>query len=456
MKKLLAVLLALTVCLAAASAQIRVFGGGQAAYLPFSMDFPKTGDPNMITVVEPPWRAGTLGLGFTIQGQSQNVGFEIGFDLGSSAYDSADSLETVPVPAGIKLGGSAHIWVRPVDWFKLSVGKVYDETLAGKVGVSDLANYILSSFKGEGYMGSNTDGHRMDLTDGGIFTRFNPWPWGQTSEAPAFYGTDSFLGEICGILLAAAPVRGLFVGVYIDADPYSGWDGNAFSDAGGRYNLSNRRSAEDVLKETQFALGYDMLGIGHIRAQYVGYLHQFEAAFAYTGMPGLVADAGVRIPISMDAYYGDGVSNIFHRMGDYAVSAGVNFNYGDFDILGRGDVRFGGYRGRYTDVRFDNGVDIIGYVSPSYRIGVVTLGLDAGVEYLGPSKWKGKEIANSDGLDIGLGVWARQRFGNFTIKYAMTAKLPTEWPDFASDRPSGTKTEQVLRLYIPVLIRAYF
>ncbi|MDR3284580.1 MAG: hypothetical protein LBS97_05330 [Treponema sp.] len=441
MKKLIAAVLVLALAVGTAFAQISLSGSGSAAIMALGAHFGDDAeytDPDAVMAVEDPGRDGILNVQFTVSGVSQYLGFDVTVKAGTPGYNVQEDNAVVPIAKSVRLGDEAGIWVKPLDWLKLSVGKVHEDILTGKIGGSDLAYYILTK-TGDRSKGL-TPYHRIDLTDteNNIFSRFNPWPGGKSVGDPDYYGTSTKgYAEIAGAILSLTPVENLFVGAYLNPG-YSEWEY-----AG--------RNVKNVFEEIQAGAGYEIPDVGLARLQYVGYLSQLEAAFAFTGLEGLVFDLGLKIPVAEYTPYENmnkDTESATHVKNDVWISAGASFSSGDFDLLANVNAKFGGYY--YTGLtdanKTEGGFNLVAYVAPSYYLGFMTLGADIGFEYLGKAKAGGTEIDKSDGIDLGLGLWGLHTYGNGSLKYGLTAKLPTEWAGIKQDT----------RLYIPVILSYNF
>jgi hypothetical protein len=313
------------------------------------------------------------------------------------------------------IGEAASVWLKPFDWVRMDIGRFNYDRLRGKVGGSNFDNYVIEAYG-----------------EDDIFSRFQP-------------GKNGFL-------LSLTPLPGLYLGAMISANfltipvttPYE-------------YDFE---SSEDVwTKSLQAAIGYDIDGVGQIRAQYIGgnvYLNRrrggnpnvtstptIESAFAFTGVQDLVIDAGIKIPLDVD--HGPKP----YQISSYQAALGVKYaTKSPFGILGRLDIIFGGKSSREVNLELPLGVDgaIIpitlvqdttngfagkAYVVPSYSINDnVKVGLDLGVNYFGEGEENGFTVEG--GLGFGCGVWAGATFGPNNIKagFAYSMPRPSSRSDF--------------------------
>lgn len=157
---------------------------------------------------------------------------------------------------------NAKIWWKMNDMFMLHAGRFKGDFLRGKIGDSDMIN--------------TTDG---DF----IFERMEP---------------------AAGVLAEIRPTKELYIAAAVDT--------------GATYN----KVAEDAFKDGQYGVGYAIDKVGLVRAQYIGKWGSkpVNVAFAYTGMKGLLVDAGIFIPTDEDAAVaGQQVQ------GDIAIGASVSY-----------------------------------------------------------------------------------------------------------------------------------
>ncbi|MFA6506272.1 MAG: hypothetical protein WCT14_09250 [Treponemataceae bacterium] len=139
---------------------------------------------------------------------------------------------------------NAKIWWKANDMFRLTAGRFKGDTLRGKIGDSDMIN--------------TTDG---DF----IFERMEP---------------------VAGAMAEITPMKELYIAAAVDTD-----------------TTDYAETASNVYQKVQAGAGYTIDKVGLIRAQYVGKWASkaINVAFAYTGMAGLVVDAGIFIPTAETA-----------------------------------------------------------------------------------------------------------------------------------------------------------
>jgi hypothetical protein len=355
------------------------------------------------------------------------IGFRAHLDFfrggGASVFDVGDFL---------------GLWWQPLQQLKFDVGRFNEDILRGKVGDDDWHAYTV------GMKGKDA-----------IFTRFK--------------------GD-AGVLVSIKPIEGLFIGVHVpDFSPLLGGTPNYTSgapDLNGGTGTGDSNRALRVYERTQVAVGYEIGGIGLVRAQFVGAngsgtdfiavappapstppffgnAPRIEAAFAYTGMENLVVDFGLKfwIPIGdtvtdtwVEAdheYTMTGAKGTFWNGMQIALGAG--YTMGAIGINARIDV------GLLKNYKYDNsGLEVnIDYpfwlnfhLWPSYDLGFATIGLDFGLGVNGDTNGEAKANGNSvwkdelkGGIDVGFGLWIQKDIGNGSIRGGVAYKVATENPE---------------------------
>ena len=187
-------------------------------------------------------------IGITVHGESENVGFAL--DMNADGY----------VTAGVH--DFAHLWAKPWSWLEVKVGKTQDDTGRGNIA------YGMFNWK---RMGAGWTGE--DVT----FTRFG----------------DGKGGQAKGAIVKVTPVEGLWAIAAFDVQD----NGEAVSTFG---------------NHAQYGIGYEIDGIGHIRAQYIGGKNttdldgstvpedQINAAFDLAAVENLYLTVGAYIPLHLN------------------------------------------------------------------------------------------------------------------------------------------------------------
>ena len=351
--------------------------------------------------------------------------FGFATDLDFSYTPGGDSIE-------MGFGSSAHIWVRPADWFRLDAGRFYNGSQAGKVG-----------------------GHWLSA-----------WTVGMRGGSNIFSG--QYAGSI-GLLaqFKIPPVKGLALSLFIPSFGISftggeedfSWLSNSSLTPGGDKlnsddNFSNRQRAIRIFERTWFTVSYTFKDDSndenarkdelHIRFQYIGanpngsvnwttgsgsgrtdvqpYRYRVsvaaprvEAAFAYSLRDKFSIDLGVKswLPISswMTDVYSQDLDNPNYLMsGDGVFWGGIGFGLGlkinvtkEFIINLRADGEMlRNWTGiRDGDVSITNPMHLSCHLWPSYILPNKMVVMAAvGVNYSGRNQVDlNGENPNKDSLD---------------------------------------------------------
>ena len=196
------------------------------------------------------WGGNFSRIGITVHGESENVGFAL--DMNADSYGTM----------GIGVHDIAHFWAKPWSWLEVKVGKTQDDTGRGNIA------YGMFNWKrmGAGFTGE-------DVT----FTRFGNGTGGQAQ----------------GAIVKVTPVEGLWAIAAFDVQD----NGEAVSTFG---------------NHEQYGIGYEIDGIGHIRAQYIGGKNttdvdgstvpedQINAAFDLAAVENLYLTVGAYIPLHLN------------------------------------------------------------------------------------------------------------------------------------------------------------
>ena len=196
------------------------------------------------------WGGSFSRIGITVHGESENVGFAL--DMNADNYSST----------GIGVHDIAHFWAKPWSWLEVKIGKTQDDTGRGNIA------YGIFNWK---RMGAGWTGE--DVT----FTRFGNGTGGQAQ----------------GAIVKVTPVEGLWAIAAFDVQD----NGEAVSTFG---------------NHAQYGVGYNIEGIGHIRAQYIGgekttdmdgntvAKDQINAAFDLAAVENLYLTVGAYIPLHLN------------------------------------------------------------------------------------------------------------------------------------------------------------
>ena len=314
----------------------------------------------------------------------------------------------------------AEVWVKPIDWLRIDVGRFVNDTLRGKIGDDNWQHYTL----------------RMSDPDA-IFSRF---------RGPAWDGTDGG-----GFLVSLTPVEGLFIGLGVPGMVSFRGSGTGFGS--GRANETIEKLGY-AYQRIQAGIGYNIKDIGLIRAQFVGskprvglkedgsfdisggtiVAPKIEAAFAFTMIEGLVLDLGGKIPIAFSEWHEpvgiwdeepDPRKGVTYQA-PIQISLGAGFTAGDLDIKARVDTKLAGYVEPDNGLKTDLSPVVNFHLWPSYNLGFATLGVDVGLEIIGKAKVDGEEIDKTDGVRVGFGAWLKKSIGSCSVKGGLAYRVGTE------------------------------
>ena len=194
------------------------------------------------------WGGNFSRIGITVHGESENVGFAL--DMNADGYSTAG------------VHDFAHLWAKPWSWLDVKVGKTQDDTGRGNIA------YGMFNWKrmGAGWTGD-------DVT----FTRFG----------------DGKGGQAKGAIVKVTPVEGLWAIAAFDVK-------------------DNEEAVSTFGNHAQYGIGYEIDGIGHIRAQYIGGENttdvdgstvpedQINAAFDLAAVENLYLTVGAYIPLHLN------------------------------------------------------------------------------------------------------------------------------------------------------------
>lgn len=355
MKKALAILMILALVGSAAFAEITFGAWGRGLFVPLQ-NTGADGAENMANIAKS-WDNSLTNprVGFSVMGNSDNVGFQIDIYADNSGADDNGSLVR---------GDQAKIWVKPMDKVTVTLGKFFDDTLRGN-GTFGSFDWLRAYGGGEG----------EDFT----FTRIC------SGDDNKNWNSEQ------GFEVAVKPTDAIFAAV-----AFCGLDKQATQTA-------------DLTDGMQIAGGYTIEGIGQIRAQYFSqYLATetageydadgtVEVAFKLTAVENLYADFGFRMFTNSDSKNANDTKDInayanykvdaatIHVLVAYTLNATADdnaYNFGagvDYNLDGgitlQGDVRY------YNDIR-NGGTDAKTTFFAGVKKGFSNGLIGAGFEYM--------------------------------------------------------------------------
>jgi hypothetical protein len=437
------IIAALCACALALPAFAQLNAGGyiSSVWVPYRLTAPQEGDVRHTTAVQAPWGEPDISAGLSFDGWAESVGFHLGLDIAYGAKNQAGH------PLSAK--GSGWVWAKPfklayLDTLAIYLGNAGNDALQGKVGGSQFVHYTLNTFY-------DRHTNRLEYLDSqnNIFTKFDPYPWGNANPDQNTYWPM----VSAAALLTWEPVKNLFIGAFFAPELFDvdGWEATIGGASYPGYKSANGNplgsgginqdyyDVKKVYQKIQLGAGYEIPGVGFLRAQYVGMRNAIEAAFQVKALGDVMLDIGVKIPFE-GSDKEDG--STYKKKKDYQASVGVTYRNYDFRLTGRIDTAFLGSDSFGPKVK-QAGLNLVAYLIPSYALSFATIGADIGFEY------EQKDDINkltADSMQAGVGVWIERNLGAGAIKAGVISRLPLEWNDKQAD----------FELFIPILIRAGF
>ena len=357
---------------------------------------------------------------------------------GSSLLGEDDDLLSAPA-----VNENAYLWVQPMPWIRVDVGKFGINTLRGRIGSTDFSRYL-------GPSKSRDD----------TFQRFS--------------------GMGGGTLLSLTPTENLYIGVLLNMNTRMSYD--SFR---GNYENSD---VGTIYRNGQYALAYTFPGIGQLAVQYIGgeaelrphsttsshprysmrIYNPFElenpmslqAAFFLTAVKNLQLELGFLYPLYAS-------EDDIQLQRPYKVALGAEYIYGDFTISGRTDFSFMGHQklelalagGDIGLAELLNNFTVTARLTPSYNFGIATLGMDFLTYYDAGTEYDLDDLRDpydDDRLQLGMALWGQKRFNPGSIKFGVAIALPTKWYIPSSsvnpDRVPNKTLKGPLVVTVPVLV----
>ncbi|MDR2701642.1 MAG: hypothetical protein LBB72_04345 [Spirochaetaceae bacterium] len=448
MKKITVLCVMICMVTLSVSAQLNIGGYTKSYWIPYRYTAYEDGETANTTAVQVPWGEPDISAGLNFDGWSEFGGIHLSIDIANGA----GNVSAHPFSAK----GSGWVWVKPFDFipkmdtFTIYLGNPNNNKLAGKIGGSNFATYVLNNSY---YIISQSDQRdfRMEKQNPeyNIFTRFNPYSWGN-ANAPT---QNLWWPRIAAAALVTwEPVENLFIGFFVapemrdlvDWGNIGGVSWNNTTPINGDQLRDDDINQDyyDVKKtyrNIQIGAGYTFQGIGAARLQFIGVRNVVEAAFNLTALGDLIFDIGFKIPFEgTDSE--DKVS--YKKKRDFQASVAATYRNYDFRFTGRVDTAFAGSDSSGSVVK-TRGLNMIVYLIPSYQLSVGTVGLDLGFEYEQKDNFNGWD---EDAMQAGAGLWFQRNMGNATFKTGMITRLPLSW--------HGTK--QPFDFFLPLMLEVGF
>jgi hypothetical protein len=380
----------------------------------------------------------------TTSGNYPQVGFSVaGTAPGKKIGFLVDAYWDGGIPG---VGDNAKVWVQPFGFIKLTAGRFIEDDLRGSVGNTEFASWLLPAG------GKDEDA---------IFTRFQA-KLGAHVKLEPLYWLDS-------------PWKGLMI---------EGAFGSSVAPAGSNNGdtRANRNiiglDAADIYKGMQIGLGYKISNIGLVRFQFIGnnrtrlepdYTNNgyprgqsvfdglsknsdadvIEAAFRFSGIEGLNADAGVKIPfeyktdtqfIEYPALPPNGekeTADLDERTvkRPVVIAMGISWTPSfleSLNVVVLFDVSFGGRIEETGHHLLKFGANAGTWIMPSYKITEnLKAGVDFGMYIHKKDEWQqpiGRPrtdiLSDSNYTDIGIGIWVELALGGGRIRTGPMIMLP--------------------------------
>jgi len=422
MKKLIAVAVVFAVVAGVAFAQvangITVQAWGRVVFSPLKVaGAPKVGGETVSGAESTAyagegasWGGGEGRVDFRLKGATEYIGFGIGATAENIGSDGEGHIRT-------NGDDGAHIWAKPFgnDILKLTAGRFVDDTLRGKIG----------GFDG-GFFGFVLKHGEEDT----IFTRFD------MSQGDALYNQVSAKG---GFMISSKPIDALFIGIAVPG-ALDGWNGvNSTGNSG--------TLLRDAYRFMQIGLGYEIEGIGHVRAQWIGgwfgtldlvqiaedapgkYAKlpatdgstdaRIEAAFALTAIDGLLVDIGGKfwLPVTDDA-------TEIKRTKGVDVAIGASFRKEAFAVGARIEAAGLGQGSSYDGKRTGNGFKLGINLVPTYDLENFTVGGHLGAKFGAKSVNAGESVDKTQTTQFGFGGWIGKSVSGGSVKAGLAYTTP--------------------------------
>lgn len=449
-----------------AFAQFTITGGGRAALDVFG-----------VRLDDPP--ATTMGSETTWDGDGPEVVLKVTGETPSGIAGMVLGIKAASSSTNLLRPGNAKVWIKPLDWFKITLGVFEEDDLRYKIGTagSGFGNYEL-------YIRSSARDENV------LFHRFKS----------SGFGTH----------ITLSPLENLYIG----------WALGSVSSRS--FAALTEDGALNVLKNSQIGAGYTIPGIGFARLQYIGerpFVNEavrpddnvpslrndangsyywlgreavlgnaaaIQAAFQLTALEGVNIDAAASFPLFMKWEQGDPMygryDSVLEIESQRPIVAGLGFDVSllsPFRFYGRIDIETGSYKKAtaldvsytvYEDsLTFKEGTNLLWSMFVSYDLGKNwILGLDLNLDMrfgderdalgnaaeqraLGGDIDLSLEIKRSTAsekylnnyVDLGFGIWARKNFAGVDIRTALTMKLP----NLSGKAHAGAKPQ----LFVPVI-----
>jgi hypothetical protein len=246
MKRFLILLIVVVMAVPAVFADVTIGAWGRII---LSVSGSDVEDSETMMDMGPDWGSDGGRIGFSVKGNADKIGFVVDVNTnGATGYYTGDNIVT---------GDQLKIWIKPIEMVTISAGRILVDSLRGKFGQSSAAGDHL-------------------------------WIGGGDFEDKIFARNRFSHGVVAEIV----PMEGVTINAGINYE-------TAAEDP-----TVVTKSVEATVNTVQVSAGYNIEGIGLIRAQYLGYdvdaisTEDIQAAFALTMVEGLLVDIGLTIDVN--------------------------------------------------------------------------------------------------------------------------------------------------------------
>ena len=354
---------------------------------------------------------------FRINGATDYAGFTVQTNSETGGVGSGDA--------------GANLWVQPFGSaaLKLQVGNHFmNDTLRGKVATdTGFENFVLNP-----------------INEDAIFNRFASGGKGPWENSTWLFETNSFF-------LSSAPMDGLFIGLMLSGTMWAPANGSyyEYNDDDEFEYATGITEAKDVFRFMHIGAGYEIEGIGHIRAQWIGgwmgtekdatdkkYVAftnwdgggntwnggggpaRIEAAFALTAVENLLVDLGAKIWMPTTFNNKDKASC------GIDIGLGATFNADAFGIAASVTLTDLGayYKADDIDDKYKAGMSLGINLIPTYDLDFGTLGLSLGLKMTASDKF-GSDSVDNDTMQLGFGGFFKKGLAGGSFKAGLAYML---------------------------------
>jgi len=385
MKKLLLLVLLLTISLTLTYGQATVSGWGRGIFTVAAV-----ADSDVGSLLQASW-GGPPRIGFSISGSSDNIGAHA-----DVLFDGA----------GVAAGDQQKMWVKPIEMLTITMGKLFDDTLRGSAGFCAL-NWV----RPVGIVGDDLIFMRVGRSDG------------------------------TNVEIAVAPVDGAYIYAAFGTVMPGWWDLAWGPWETNLWTPSTTTTRTDImtlmLEEGQYGAGYDIPGIGVIRAQFIGKASAIEepwgiinAAFKFTMVEGLVIDLGAFIPTDSD------------QNGMNIATIGLGGNY----VMDTLTLHLAAQINLYEEIE---GVD--GSGDPGFHVGLgAEYGLADGPTIQADVRYANDVYSGMEDGQIDIGVFAKWSYSNGLWGFGVQASTNNFTTGVVKDDPTA------MAIVIPIRVEYWF